>query len=203
MFLWSASVLLNVRWRSRVLSQSLRHCRARDKPGARHPKVTQLSSSVCCVCAVALLSDMKERLHLILRSCSKRRACTAKTLQPGQTSVFVMSVSDLLLVKNNQMYWEERLYGEWGSCQNNPATLKPHQSHPNCIMLKTVVKKKRNRSASRMYGNHSSRNGMRMQLAWWDMGGGTGGHIWEGKDLSNLRWTQRQSQCHCHVLSFL
>lgn len=27
---------------------------------------------------------------------------------------------------------------------------------------------KRNLSASRMYKNHSSRNGMRMRLAWWD-----------------------------------
>lgn len=28
---------------------------------------------------------------------------------------------------------------------------------------------KRNLSASRMCTNHSSRNGMRMQLAWWDI----------------------------------
>lgn len=51
--------------------------------------------------------------------------------------------------------------------ENTENDAKSHQSHPNCIMLQTVMTKI-NLSASRMYLNHSSRNGMRMQLAWWD-----------------------------------
>lgn len=44
------------------------------------------------------------------------------------------------------------------------AALTSQHSHAYCIM-----QKKRNLSASRMRLNHSSLNGMRMQLAWWDI----------------------------------